>query len=91
MVRRLVGLWTAASFIETIRDILRRAYGVKYSASFWQYRLSAMAIILGSVMLLMTAFGVSVFLLSAHQFVVSVLPFSEGLARGSASTASFRP
>src|SRR5918997_5912874 len=33
-----VGLWTAASFIETIRDILRRAYGVQYSASFWQYR-----------------------------------------------------
>ena len=26
----LVGLWTATSFIETIRDILRRAYGVKY-------------------------------------------------------------
>src|SRR3954468_7850148 len=24
----IVGLWTAASFIETIRDILRRAYGV---------------------------------------------------------------
>ena len=28
----IVGLWTAASFIETIRDILRRAYGVKYCA-----------------------------------------------------------
>ena len=26
----VVGLWTAASFIETIRDILRRAYGVEY-------------------------------------------------------------
>ena len=25
----IVGLWTAASFIETIRDILRRAYGVQ--------------------------------------------------------------
>ena len=58
----IVGLWTAASFIETIRDILRRAYGVKYSASFWQYRLAAMAIILGSVVLLLIAFGVSVFL-----------------------------
>ena len=43
----IVGLWTAASFIETIRDILRRAYGVKYSASFWQYRLASMAVILG--------------------------------------------
>src|SRR4029453_1558683 len=74
-----VGLWTAASFIETIRDILRRAYGVKYSASFWQYRLAAMAMILGSVVLLLIAFGVSVFLSSALHFVVTHLPFSEGL------------
>src|SRR3954463_2336222 len=34
----LVGLWTAASFIETIRDILRRAFGVKFCAPFWEYR-----------------------------------------------------
>ena len=76
----IVGLWTAASFIETIRDILRRAYGVKYSASFWQYRLAAMAIILGSVVLLFIAFGVTVLLTSVHQFVIAKLPFSEGLA-----------
>jgi len=76
----IVGLWTAASFIETIRDILRRAYGVKYSASFWQYRLAAMALILGSVVLLFGAFAVTVILSSVHRFVVSELPFSEGLA-----------
>ena len=34
----IVGLWTAASFVETIRDILRRAYGVKFCAPFWEYR-----------------------------------------------------
>src|SRR5688572_10118599 len=77
----IVGLWTAASFIETIRDILRRAYGVRYSASFWQYRLAAMALILGSVILLMAAFALSVFLSTAHHFVVDLLPFSEGLGR----------
>ncbi|HEU0310371.1 MAG TPA: YihY/virulence factor BrkB family protein [Sphingomicrobium sp.] len=75
-----VGLWTAASFIETIRDILRRAYGVRYSASFWQYRLAAMALILGSVVVLFGAFVVTVLLSSVHQFVVAELPFSEGLA-----------
>src|SRR5215204_5728543 len=75
----IVGLWTAASFIETIRDILRRAYGVKYSASFWQYRLAAMALIVGSVVLLFLAFGLSVLLSSVHHFVIKVLPFSEGL------------
>jgi membrane protein len=75
----IVGLWTAASFIETIRDILRRAYGVKYSASFWQYRLSSMLVIMGSVVLLLIAFGISVFLSSFHDFVVEAFPFSEGL------------
>jgi len=77
----IVGLWTAASFIETIRDILRRAYGVKYSASFWQYRLAAMAIILGSVTLLFIAFGFTVVLSSVKNFLVEKLPFSEGLGR----------
>jgi len=75
-----VGLWTAASFIETIRDILRRAYGVKYSASFWQYRLGSMAGIVGAVLLLMIAFGLTIALTSAHHYVVARLPFSEGLA-----------
>lgn len=30
----LVGLWTVSSFIETIRDILRRAYGTRYERPF---------------------------------------------------------
>lgn len=77
----IVGLWTAASFIETIRDILRRAYGVKYSASFWQYRLGSMAVIVAAVILLMIAFGLTIMLTSLHYFVVAKLPFSEGLGR----------
>ncbi|HXG99300.1 MAG TPA: YihY/virulence factor BrkB family protein [Sphingomicrobium sp.] len=77
----IVGLWTAASFIETIRDILRRAYGVKYSASFWQYRLGSMAAIVVAVILLLVAFALTIFLTSAHHFVVARLPFSEGLGR----------
>jgi membrane protein len=76
----LVGLWTAASFIETIRDIMRRAYGVKYSLSFWQYRLGSIAMIVAAVILLLIAFGLTLFLTSAHQFVVARLPFSNGLA-----------
>ena len=37
----IVGLWTTGSFIETIRDIIRRAYGVSYSRPFWEYRLGS--------------------------------------------------
>ncbi|MCA1654830.1 MAG: YihY/virulence factor BrkB family protein [Sphingomonadales bacterium] len=76
----VVGIWTAASFIETIRDILRRAYGVKYSASFWHYRLGSMAGIVVAVLMLMIAFGLTLVLTSAHHFVIAKLPFSEGLA-----------
>ena len=60
----IIGLWTVGSFIETIRDILRRAYGVKYCAPFWHYRLASMAVIVGAVFLLLFAFALSVVLSS---------------------------
>src|SRR5438094_7310541 len=49
----IVGLWTATSFIETIRDILRRAYGVKYCSLFWNYRLGSMLVMLVAVLLVL--------------------------------------
>jgi membrane protein len=76
----LVGLWTAASFIETIRDILRRAYGVKYSAPFWEYRMASIAMVVGSVILLMIAFTVTVVLRSAQAAIEHWLPFSQNVA-----------
>src|SRR5438552_8867333 len=75
-----VGLWTATSFIETIRDILRRAYGVKFCAPFWEYRLGSMLMILGAVMLLMIAFAASAALTIAHHLLVLWFPFAEGVA-----------
>ena len=70
----LVGLWTTGSFIETIRDIIRRAYGVTYSRPFWEYRLSSVGIIIASVMIALTAFAVSIFLSSVEQFVTRFVP-----------------
>ena len=75
----LVGLWTATSFTETIRDILRRAYGVKYSAPFWEYRFGSILLILGAVLLLMVAFAASVSLTSIHHALVQWFPFAKGL------------
>ena len=75
-----VGLWTAASYIETIRDILRRAYGVKFSAPFWTYRLTSIGLILVAVLLLMAAFGATVLLSSVQHVVVERVPRSSGLA-----------
>lgn len=70
----LIGLWTVGSFIETIRDILRRAYGTPFSNPFWQYRLTSMAIIILSVVLMMFAFSAQVLLTAAEQFVYRLIP-----------------
>ena len=76
----IVGLWTAASFVETIRDILRRAYGVKFCAPFWEYRLGSILLILGAVLLLMIAFAASVILSSLHHVLVEWFPLAGGIA-----------
>jgi membrane protein len=81
----IVGLWTATSFVETIRDILRRAYGVKYSAPFWEYRLASILLIVASVVLLMLSFAISVVLSSAQHAIESLLPIADDVA----STLSF--
>src|SRR5947209_2207000 len=75
----IVGLWTAASFVETIRDILRRAFGVKFCAPFWEYRIGSILIILGAVLLLMIAFAASVALSSIEHVLVAWFPLAEGL------------
>jgi membrane protein len=70
----VVGLWTTGSFIETIRDILRRAYGVRGSASFWEYRLGSIGLIIASVMLMLISFSASILLASIEQFIRKVFP-----------------
>ncbi len=75
----LVGLWTVGSFVETIRDILRRAYGTPFSKPFWHYRLSSVGIIIGSVVLVMLAFSAQVALTAAEQFIYRMLPFASDL------------
>jgi membrane protein len=74
-----VGLWTAGSFIETIRDILRRAYGVKYNAPFWNYRLGSIAFILVAVILLFTALAATVILKSVQAAVEAWFPLAEDI------------
>jgi membrane protein len=75
----LVGLWTTGSFIETIRDIIRRAYGVTFSRPFWEYRLGSVGMIIGAVILAMLAFSVSVLLSGVQEFIVSLIPRGEEL------------
>ncbi|MCB2015156.1 MAG: YihY/virulence factor BrkB family protein [Sphingobium sp.] len=73
----IVGLWTTASLIETIRDILRRAYGTKSVRPFWEYRLRAMGLIIASVILTMSALSAQIALTGAEQFLTRILPFAD--------------
>ncbi|RIA43829.1 membrane protein [Hephaestia caeni] len=77
----IVGLWTTASFVETIRDILRRAYGVRSTRAFWQYRLTSIGLIIASVVLTLVAFGFQVVLVGIEQFLLRVLPLSSDAAK----------
>jgi membrane protein len=75
----LVGLWTTGSFIETIRDILRRAYGMRFSKPFWHYRLWSAGLIIGSVVLMLAAFTAQLLLAGVANFLDRVVPGSDGV------------
>ncbi|MCE7795599.1 YihY/virulence factor BrkB family protein [Sphingobium sufflavum] len=72
-----VGLWTVGSLIETIRDILRRAYGTKSSRPFWHYRLGSIGIIFVCVFAIMFAFSLQVIIGAADAFLHRLLPFAD--------------
>lgn len=70
----LVGLWTASSLIETIRDILRRAYGTEATLAFWRYRLLSFGVILLAVMLLMLSLIAQFLIGTAQEVIAAYLP-----------------
>ena len=69
-----VALWTVSSLIETIRDILRRAYGTQALYSFLRYRLFSAGLILGAVVLLMASLFAQVMIGTAEQVILNAFP-----------------
>jgi len=73
-----VALWTVSNLVETIRDILRRAYGTQPLLAFWKARLASAALILAAVVVLMVSLFASVLIGTAQQMILSYFPeFSE--------------
>lgn len=70
----LVGLWTVSSLIETIRDVLRRAYGTKATHAFWKYRLFSAGVIFGAVILLMISLLAQVLIGTAQEVIDAYVP-----------------
>ncbi len=77
----IVGLWTTSGFIETVRAILRQAYGVQSGTPFWRLKLGAIGMVIGSVVLAMMAFSFQVVLIGAEQFIWRVIPFASDAQR----------
>jgi membrane protein len=71
-----VGLWTVTSFVETIRDILRRAYGTDYGRPFWHYRLAGIVIVVFAVTLIMFAFSAQIALTATEEVVARYIPLA---------------
>lgn len=70
----LVALWTVGSLVETIRDILRRAYGTKMTKAFWKYRIFSSGVIIGAVLLLMLSLLAQVVIGAAQQVIEAYFP-----------------
>ena len=68
------GLWTVGSLVETIRDILRRAYGTRFEHAFWRYRLASTGITLASVVLILLSIIAQVIIGTAQEVIEAFLP-----------------
>jgi membrane protein len=76
-----VGLWTASSLIETIREVLRRAYGTEATLAFWRYRLFSFGLIVLAVVMLMISLIAQVMIGAVQQVITAYAPsLSDALA-----------
>jgi len=70
----IFGLWTVGSLVETIRDLLRRAYGTHATQAFWKYRLLSTGIIIAAVILLLLSLIAQVLIGAAEEVIAAYLP-----------------
>lgn len=75
----LFGLWTGSSLVETIRDILHRAYGTPQGRAFWHYRLFSIGVIVGSVILLLLSLSAQVVISTVQEMLSAFFPQVTGL------------
>lgn len=73
----IVGLWTTGSLIETIRALIRRAYGATSDKPFWRYRLGSVALIIVAVIATMLALSMQVVLVGAAEVIAASFRFPD--------------
>lgn len=75
----IVGLWTVGSLVETIRDILRRAYGTQWVHAFWRYRLMSTGLIIAAVVLILLSITAQVVIGTVMEAITAWVPKATGL------------
>ncbi len=70
----LVGLWTVGSLIETIREILRRAYGAPLPQTFLRHRLISTGMIFIAVILLLLSLFAQVAITGVQEAIAAWFP-----------------
>jgi len=76
----VVTLWTVTGFMETIRQIIRRAYHVEGATPQWRDRIGSLALVFAAVLIMLAALAAQVVLTGAETFVDQLMPFADGLA-----------
>ncbi len=85
-----VGLWTVGSLIETIRDILRRAYGVRAERAAWRHRIISTGVIVLAVIALLFSLLAQVAIGTAQEVISAWFPRLGGWA-GALATSRMLP
>lgn len=70
-----VGLWTVSSLVETLRDILRRAYGTSAKLAFWRYRILSFGIIMAAMTLLIVSMIAQILIGAAQEVISAYFPW----------------
>lgn len=70
----IVGLWTVGSLIETIREILRRAYGTRWSRGFWLHRLISTGLTIAAVVLILISLTADFAISAAQEVILAWMP-----------------
>lgn len=75
----IIGLWTITSLIETIRDILHRAYGTPATHAFWRYRLLSSGLIFLAMVALIFSLLMQVAITAVQEAISAWFPAAEEL------------
>ncbi len=70
----IVGLWTVGSLIETIREILRQAYGTPWSKGFWLHRLISTGLTIAAVVLILISITADFAISAAQEVILAWMP-----------------